>query len=608
MNTNNEISSGQPGRTGIGRGPVHDTDVSMQDPSASASIPPRSSKRRAEETFHQKPPPPSPAAATLLLDPEQAFPYEELGGVSSRDVGVAGLVVSDFEQMEHSSMKKTLSSDDVIGIINNTNKTNNININSNSNINININTNAGNGNSNNNTNSYFCIGSGSGCVDRSVSQTCLTRELDQLPMNHREHVGQDLYGLADECIPNADESMLDDLEIAIVTLLEKADSKLASSASSNTNTNANTTTNTKSSQPPSSASASESSKTTNTKRDSSASALDLPITSSEPELTAMLPYHAYRLALSRNPEYVRNPTFRLMFLRATEGDTKKAAKRLTRHFKTKMQLFGEDKLVHDIVLDDLSADDMEALMSGGFQVLKKPDAAGRSVLFGRYTSMKYKTTENILRALWYIWMSILEDPINQMKGVVALGYEVGRVPLDKFDDDDGGNGDDSDGEGDEWAAGFEMEQMDGGFDRTLAREIVSVPLSVPARPVGYHLCTDSHQWVGILNMVMVTLCKFIRLRMRIHHGTDQECKYALMTHGMPTDCVPVDDSGYLSLVNHYEWIDHRKIIDAHKMTMMMYHHPKTTSTMSTATATSSISTTRSTAVAAAVHHSSTHLP
>lgn len=604
MNTNSNINSNGISSGQAGRGPLHDADVSMQDPStsASASVPPRSSKRRAEETFH-RPQPPSPAAATLRLDPDHAIPYEELRGVSSRDVGVAGLVVSDFEQTEHSSMKKTLSSDDVIGIINNTNHATNINLNSNRN------TNAGNGN----TNSYFCIGSGSGCVDRSVSQTCLTRELDQLPMNHREHVGQDLYGLADECIPNADESMLDDLEIAIVTLLEKADSKLASSTASASN--ANTTT--KSFQPPSSASESESSKTTSTKRDSSASASDLPITSSEPELAALLPYHAYRLALSRNPEYVRNPTFRLMFLRATEGDTKKAAKRLTRHFKTKMRLFGEDKLVHDIVLDDLSADDMEALKSGGFQVLKKPDAAGRSVLFGRYTSMKYKTTDNILRALWYIWMSILEDPINQMKGVVALGYEVGRVPLDKFDgdeegddddDNDGngnGNGDDLDAEGDEWAAGFEMDRLDGGFDRTLAREIVSVPLSVPARPVGYHLCTDSHQWVGILNMVMVTLCKFIRLRMRIHHGTDQECKYALMTHGMPTDCVPVDDSGYLSLVNHYEWIDHRKSIDAHKMAMMMYHHPKTTSAMSTAT---SMSAARSTAVSAAVHHSSTHLP
>jgi hypothetical protein len=175
-----------------------------------------------------------------------------------------------------------------------------------------------------------------------------------------------------------------------------------------------------------------------------------------------------------------------------------------------------------------------------------------------------------------------------MKGVVALGYEVGRVPLDKFDGTEDHLEGDGDSDGDEWSAGFEMDRLDGGFDRTLAMEIVSVPLSVPARPVGYHLCTDSHQWVGILNMVMVTLCKFIRLRMRIHHGTDQECKYALMTHGMPTDCVPVDENGSLSLVNHYEWIDHRKIVDARKT--MMYQKIATPTTTTTA------------------HHSSTNLP
>ena len=418
----------------------------------------------------------------------------------SQDVGIQGLEVSDFEQVTKkpppgSSGKHKPAEPDVY-------KT-----------------------GSSAKNSYYCIGSGSGCVDRSVSQTCLTRELEQLPMNHREHVGQDLYGLAEECIPNVDVSMLDQLETAIVTLLEKAEAKLSSDKV---------------------AAAREG----KPKR----SIASIPITSSAPELKALVPYHAYRLALLKNPSYVRNPAFRLMFLRATEGDVKKAAKRLTRHFKTKLRLFGEDKLVRDIVLDDLSEDDMEALESGGFQVLKRRDAAGRSVLFGRYTSMKYKTIDNMLRALWYIWMTILEDPVNQMKGVVAVGYEVGRVPLDKFDGTE-----DSEG-----FSGFEMDHLNGGFDRTLAREIVSVPLSVPARPVGYHLCTDSHQWVGILNMVMVTLCKFIRLRMRIHHGTDQECKYALMTHGMPTDCVPVDESGCLSLANHLEWIDRRKILDSNK--------------------------------------------
>lgn len=259
---------------------------------------------------------------------------------------------------------------------------------------------------------------------------------------------------------------------------------------------------------------------------------------------------AYDMAVKISPDYVQSNRFRLMFLRACQGDAKKAAKRITRHFSTKLNLFGSEKLVKDIELSDLDEYDMEALQSGGFQVLPKRDLAGRNVLFGRYTAMKYREIKNMLRALWYIWMSMLEDEVNQVKGVVAIGYELFRVPLQRFDHNN--IAEDRD---------FEMFGAEGGFDRELAREIIRIPLSVPARPVGYHLCCDSHQWVGILEMIMVTLCKFVRLRMRIHNGSEQECKYALLTSGMPAECIPVDSCGDLDLTNHNEWIWERERLE-----------------------------------------------
>ena len=144
---------------------------------------------------------------------------------------------------------------------------------------------------------------------------------------------------------------------------------------------------------------------------------------------------------------------------------------------------------------------------------------------------------------------MLEDEVTQVKGVVAVGYELFRVPLQRFDMKSVEEND------------FEIFDADGGFDRELAREIIRIPLSVPARPVGYHLCCDSHQWVGILDMIMVTLCKFVRLRMRIHNGSEQECKYALLTSGMPADAIPVDKHGELDLNNHKEWIRQRGLLE-----------------------------------------------
>lgn len=105
---------------------------------------------------------------------------------------------------------------------------------------------------------------------------------------------------------------------------------------------------------------------------------------------------AYDLAEKMSPDYVRNQRFRLMFLRACQGDSRKSAKRITRHFATKLKLFGVEKLVKDIEVSDLDEFDMEALRSGGFQVLPQRDLAGRSVLFGRYTAMRYREINNMV--------------------------------------------------------------------------------------------------------------------------------------------------------------------------------------------------------------------
>ena len=104
----------------------------------------------------------------------------------------------------------------------------------------------------------------------------------------------------------------------------------------------------------------------------------------------------YDMAFELSPEFARDPALPVAFIRSVKGDAKKAAKRYARHFKTKLELFGPDKLVKHIEIDDLDEDDMEAMNSGGFQVLPNVDRAGRPILFGRYTCMKYKTIMNMV--------------------------------------------------------------------------------------------------------------------------------------------------------------------------------------------------------------------
>lgn len=153
------------------------------------------------------------------------------------------------------------------------------------------------------------------------------------------------------------------------------------------------------------------------------------------------------------------------------------------------------------------------------------------------------------RVLFYMWCTMVEDEEHQKKGVVAIGFENGKLPLQRLDYDDDA----------EESSTFDMA---GGFDRNLARGILIIPLSIPACPMGYHICSDSTQWEGVFDMVVSSICKFVRLRLRFHYGTMQENKYAMMTHGIPADCIPVTSEGELDLTNHQRWIEHRTELEA----------------------------------------------
>lgn len=150
----------------------------------------------------------------------------------------------------------------------------------------------------------------------------------------------------------------------------------------------------------------------------------------EEEIQLIQAKPSYDNAITMSPSYVQDRNFRRMFLRACQGDAKKAAKRITRHFSTKEQLFGTEKLVKNIELSDLNEDDMEALESGGFQVLPKRDLAGRNVLFGRYTAMRFREIKNMVSGIQKDWFYDVVHFCSSFpavaSSVVHLDVHVGR--------------------------------------------------------------------------------------------------------------------------------------------------------------------------------------
>jgi len=104
----------------------------------------------------------------------------------------------------------------------------------------------------------------------------------------------------------------------------------------------------------------------------------------------------YDFATFLSDTYVQDRKFRLMFLRADRFDPQRAAKRLVLHMDHKLNLFGQDKLVKSITLDDLDQDDIKSVMAGFLQYLPIKDRTGRTVSFHAQSYHEYKECVNIV--------------------------------------------------------------------------------------------------------------------------------------------------------------------------------------------------------------------
>jgi hypothetical protein len=92
-----------------------------------------------------------------------------------------------------------------------------------------------------------------------------------------------------------------------------------------------------------------------------------------------------RRALDRafflKPSIEKDSKFKLMFLRADYYDAGKAAMRMAKFFEHKLELFGEDKLVKKITLEDLNEEELKILRFGSSMRLAEKDPTGRPILF-----------------------------------------------------------------------------------------------------------------------------------------------------------------------------------------------------------------------------------
>jgi len=215
---------------------------------------------------------------------------------------------------------------------------------------------------------------------------------------------------------------------------------------------------------------------------------------------------AYETAESLNFSYVSDRAFRLMFLRGNRFDAKAAADQMIRFFDMKMNLFGRDKLVKDITIEDLDEDDKACLRTGSVQITGT-DRAGRSIWLALPGLRAFKCLQNELRSRYYIAMELLRSHQAQRRGVVAITYAIERY----------------------------RDSMNGAGYVDLVRQALALPFHHAA----LHNCVSDPKEYILGSAALALIPVKDRSRIRMHLGSHMEIQYILSTYGISAQQLPL---------------------------------------------------------------------
>eukprot|EP00526_Cylindrotheca_closterium_P010563 CAMPEP_0113632328 /NCGR_PEP_ID=MMETSP0017_2-20120614/16802_1 /TAXON_ID=2856 /ORGANISM="Cylindrotheca closterium" /LENGTH=396 /DNA_ID=CAMNT_0000542877 /DNA_START=56 /DNA_END=1243 /DNA_ORIENTATION=+ /assembly_acc=CAM_ASM_000147 len=232
----------------------------------------------------------------------------------------------------------------------------------------------------------------------------------------------------------------------------------------------------------------------------------------------------YELAETMNAGYVGARAFRIIFLRGNRYDAKTSANQMLNFFEMKQQLFGNEKLVKDITIDDLDEDDREALKLGIFRLAGR-DTSNRQIMVGMpgLRNLRNLHVQNELRARFYTTMHALSSEQTQMKGVVTIMYTVGN-----FKDRSKGVG------------GLEHRRL---------------KLSLPIHTAAFHFCLDDPEQYLLLKVALRAASAKSRARVKVHYGSHLECQYLLASYGISKELLPLTATYEVDMHRHLNWVE-----------------------------------------------------
>eukprot|EP00531_Pseudo-nitzschia_arenysensis_P001338 CAMPEP_0116121494 /NCGR_PEP_ID=MMETSP0329-20121206/3727_1 /TAXON_ID=697910 /ORGANISM="Pseudo-nitzschia arenysensis, Strain B593" /LENGTH=531 /DNA_ID=CAMNT_0003615311 /DNA_START=273 /DNA_END=1868 /DNA_ORIENTATION=- len=243
----------------------------------------------------------------------------------------------------------------------------------------------------------------------------------------------------------------------------------------------------------------------------------------------------YLRALRLKSSYISSSDFRLRFLRAEFFDIPKAVARFCNCLNFMLDLYGEDSLLRQLFITDLTKRERKLLKEGSMQLSPTRDSLGRRTMFllGN-VGENYSTRERDRTGFYFIYQVLAEDETTQRNGLVTVHLMSEGV----------------------------QKSMGGENMGEASKTFVSFFESCPLRFSAIHMCFPNELLYRLLKPIMLWVVGNTgRKCLRIHSGTRMECDYSLNTFGVRPDDVPTTYSGTIKTRQHARWLKVRGAMD-----------------------------------------------
>ncbi|KAL3902963.1 MAG: hypothetical protein SGILL_010629 [Bacillariaceae sp.] len=253
--------------------------------------------------------------------------------------------------------------------------------------------------------------------------------------------------------------------------------------------------------------------------------------------------------------YIQDREFRLKFLRANDFDAAKAAKKFIKYLDLLDKYYGVDALMRPLYFSDLREPELDLLRAGHMQLLGTRDRSGRRILnvLGAYrgehtvfskctvgpmyihycthTSSSYHAFETQIKLALYVYGLASNDEETKKSGLVLVISPTT----------------------DQQTVSDPEEHL----------EVAKFAQALPLRFAAIHFClpNDGPAFHLLRATMVLIFATDQRIRVKFHTGLKLECRYKLLTFGIPVQDFPDNEDGMIDSVKFRSLVRTRTSVD-----------------------------------------------